>query len=169
MKTPALSHAATALLVVMLLGVGYAFWFITTENAAAHADALSSEINAKAAQHAHADTTRDTVSQVEADEATIETHFVPEEEIVSFLEELEALGGTLGSKVIVLSVTDPDGQGRITLALSISGSFDAVMRTVGVVEHGTRVSAVRSLTLDAGSDGMWTAAATVTVLAPPSP
>lgn len=90
-------------------------------------------------------------------------------DIVPFLESLERQGTAQGAKVEVLSVTGGDGAPRLTLSLKIAGTYDAVMRTVGRIEHRPEDIVLTSLTLDAdtteagAASGKWTAAAVLSV------
>jgi hypothetical protein len=161
-----LSHLILAVALLLIAGGAYAFWFFETRHAAETASGYASEILLKTREHERAGSSKALLPEIEAEEARSASRFVPAEEIVPFLEEIEELGSSLGATVSVVSVGDPGEDKRIRLALSIQGSFDAVMRTVGVMEQGRRASAVPSLTLDTNDDGTWTAAVTLIVLSP---
>ena len=96
----------------------------------------------------------------------MQSYLVRQEEIVPFLDQLERTGASLGSVVTVASVSEEQGteRDRILLSLSIAGSFDSVVRTLGAIEYGPYDSAVSSMTLDTVADteaqGRWTATAT---------
>ncbi len=169
MKTPAVSHLVLSLIVALALVAGYAYWFMQVRLLEGKAEALTLDIAVKTEEYSRASGTKDTLAGIVAEEAEVRAHFVPTESIVAFLEGVEALGNQFGTTVTVVSVTDPAPDGRITLSLSISGSFSAVMRTLGLIEYSQYASATRSLTLDTGGDGVWTAAASVVVLAPITP
>ena len=56
--------------------------------------------------------------------------------MVGFINGLEAQGQALGTTVSVLSVSAGTGkQPTFMLSLTIEGTFDTVMRTVGVIEY----------------------------------
>lgn len=166
MKNHALVHALLALLAFALLLGAYVYWLSLTRATERSVQELIAEVDTRTKVHEGAGSARDQLAKLEADEAMIQGHFVPTDDIVPFLESLESSGDAFGASVTVLSVGEADAGGKITLALAISGSFDGVMRTVGIIEHGAHASAVRSLTLDTGGDGVWNAAATVTILSP---
>ncbi len=85
-------------------------------------------------------------------------------DIVPFLERLEKQGRAQGVVVEVLSVNPESGtQNRISLSLTMRGSFDAVVRSIGIIEYGPYDSIVKTVALDSGSDtesktATWTAA-----------
>lgn len=86
-------------------------------------------------------------------------------DIVPLLERLEKQGRTEGAVVEVLSVSPEQAgtQGRIAISLTVRGTFDAVMRTVGSIEYGPYDIIVKTAALDnpAGTEektGAWTAA-----------
>jgi hypothetical protein len=161
-----LSHLMLAGALLLITGAGYAFLLLDTKRIEQEAVALATEIETKTRQHERAGSNRAALSEVEAEEALIMSHFVPQEDIVSYLETLEETGAAFGARVSVLSVGDPASDGKIALSVSINGSFDAVMRTVGVIEHGQKASVVHSLTLDGNGEGAWSAALTFTTLSP---
>ncbi len=169
MKTPALTHLIVAALVFLVLVGAYVYAFFETQRLERDVLTLSADIAAKTNEHQEAGSVRTALAEVEAQEAKLESHLVPASDIVPFLESVEALGSEFGARVSVLSVSDPAEDGKIALSLSVEGSFDAVMRTVGVLENSTRASVIRSLTLDAADDGMWSAAVSAFSLAPLSP
>lgn len=162
MNRPALINAGIALLVALAAIGGY-FILLSQVNAREQeARDLSSQIQQKSSARAASLASREAAGGLAAAEAFVDARFVPEDDIVSFLEELEATGRRLGASIDIASVSDPQG-GRITVALAIEGSFEAVMRTVGAIEHGSKASAAHSLTLDAIGEGRWRAAYTMEV------
>jgi hypothetical protein len=87
---------------------------------------------------------------------------------VPFLEQLTATGKYLGSNVNVVSVSaSPSGAyEKLNLAVTITGSFNSVLRTIGAIEYGPYDTSISSLSFDApvtGSVGssspQWTATA----------
>ena len=164
MKNVSLIHTLSALVVALALIGGYLWVFAGIQKMEEQALALSSEIAVKTSEQERASDTRAALEALVQDESNVRAHFVPTESIVPFLESLETLGSELGADVTVVSVSDPDDTGTITLSLSISGSFEAVMRVAGRIEYGPVASATKTLTLDAGDDGVWNAAATLAIL-----
>lgn len=103
-------------------------------------------------------------------EETLRTYRTRSSDIVPFLERLEKQGGAEGAVVEVLSVSPEQAgtQGRIAISLTVRGTFDAVVRTVGSIEYGPYDIIVKTTALDnpAGTDektSAWTAAITLSL------
>lgn len=165
MKKTALIHAAVALILVLLSIGAYLWWFSHARTLASQARSLASQIEAKQADHSGGAAVRDLRAQVEAREAFVEGAFVREDDIVSFLEELESVGAGQGVDVGVVSVSDAQG-GRIEIALALRGAFAPLMRTIGLIEHGPYAGATKTLTVEAQEGGVWSAAYTLIVATP---
>ncbi len=150
-------HLGIAALVLVLAAGGYALGFHMVSEAKAEATTLAGEIAAKEAAQARGAGARARLLEVASDETFLASHFVATADIVSFLEDLEGAGDAFGAVVSVASVSGDEANqgGRITLSLSIRGSFDAVMRTLGVLEHGRYVLSSRDLVWSGGAEGEW--------------
>ncbi len=165
MKRRALTHLLIAAVLALAAAGGYVAWFLMLRGAVKNADALSAEISRIEREDAAIANANDIAATLEADEAALASYFVREDDIVSFLEELEHTGDDLGSAVEVVSVA-PGGSGeeeRVTLAIRISGSFAAVMRTIGAFEYGAHDLRISTLSLESSGneeDPSWSAAAT---------
>jgi hypothetical protein len=165
MRRSAFIHLIVAGALALSAAGAYAAWFLTLRGTVANADALSAEIARIEREDAAIASAKDIAATLEADEAALEAYFVSEDGIVPFLEELERTGDELGSAVEVVSVAPGSGTdaGRVTLAMRISGSFAAVMRTIGAFEYGPHDLRIGLLSLDerGGDDGSsWSASAT---------
>jgi len=175
MKKP-LIHLVIALLVLAVAGTVYVFWY-------ERVTALEREVAELATQAEQADraaadiaSARSALSKLVADEAFFGSYFVSTSTVVSYLENLETTGDELGSLVEVVSVT-PAGSARLSISFRATGSFAAVMRTLGAIEFGPYDASMMNLTLDtnASTEGEWTATGVVSVgmnpaavVAPPS-
>ena len=176
MKTRTLIQLAVAVLLLMGAVGAYLAWYSTVERLSESATALSTQIQEKGQDSARIQGARDALESLVADEEAMRAYLVQQADIVSFLTAIEDTGTGLGSSVEVVSVSaEPNGEAsRILLALRITGSFDAVLRTVGAIEYGPYDSSVESVTLDTvpgETAGMWTAAASFSIgtQAPPKP
>lgn len=165
MKQTALVYMVFALAVALASVLAYAWWFSQARSLAAEASSLAAQIAAKNEMHSGGAAVRDLREAVEAQEAFVAGAFVPEDDIVSFLETLESTGAREGVSVGVVSVSDAVA-GRIEIALTLRGAFAPLMRTLGALEHGTYASATKNLTLDTQEDGVWTANYTLIVATP---
>lgn len=153
-----------AISAAILIGAGalYGVGYYTLNNLTKKAASLESDIQTKTALLNRATRARTQLTSLESEEATINQYSVGKEQVVSFLEAVEGGGRALGSHVDVLSVNDQvvDGHSRISLSLSITGSFDAVMRTLGAIEYSPYDGVIESVNLDStptATGKSWTA------------
>lgn len=161
-------------LLAAVLGA-YGLWYASVGKLSVEAAALAESIRTKSQESARVAAARVALASLSADEAAMRAYLVREQDIVSFLGTLEETGASLGSNVEVVSVgaDTKDERGRLVLSLKITGSFDAVQRTLGAFEYGPYDSAIQSVTFDtvrteAGNAG-WTAVATFTLGTQPAP
>lgn len=160
MKQAPLVQVVIGSLTALLLVGGSVYALHIVKQLSSESAALRSEIAAKDAERARSTSVRSGETELVATESYVASHFLKTEDIVSFLEELESTGTTFGAEVNVASLSGDDSasSGRISLSLSITGSFDAVMRTLGAIEHGSYANMVKDITMDTGGgDGTWSA------------
>jgi hypothetical protein len=157
------------LLLVCAIGA-YAYGYVEISKASAKAGTLAAEVLAKGQDSERNAAAKDALDALSSDEAGMRSYFVKQEDIVPFLGMLEQKGTSLGSSLEVVSVSAEPAKprGRILLSVKVTGSFDAVMRTLGAIEYGPYDSRVSNVTFDvAGGEGSttpaWTAAATIAV------
>lgn len=168
-------HFIIAIVLTLMCVGAYVAWFFMFENARDRAEQLLAEVARIEREDAAIASTKGIAASLDADEALLQTYFVSQDDIVSFLEILEQAGEELGSIVDVASVSPGSGvdAGRVILALQVEGSFEAVMRTLGAFEYGPHDMRVRSLALDGGGEDegvVWSAATTFSVgLLPETP
>jgi Tfp pilus assembly protein PilO len=162
MKRPELVHLALALLLLLALAGGYALWFRQEEAMREENVAVAGRIAQRSAEAALVEDAQDALDALAADEDAMRARLVRPDEIVAFLDAIEASGASTGASVEVVSVTEApeDGREQLALALEISGSFDAVLRAIGVIEHGPYDGRVVSATLNGEEGGTWTSAST---------
>lgn len=129
--------------------IGYGIAYHALGTLSASVTALTKEVAAKKESAAAATLAADELARLSVEEEQINGYFVVQDNIVSFLETLQAKGVVLGSVIKVVSVSaNPGTRPHLDLALSITGSFDAVMRTVGSIEYSPHDITVTSLVLD---------------------
>ncbi len=165
MKRASLIQLVVALIVFVVALSVYGFWYSLVGKASVEAAALSKEIYTKSQDSARVAAAKVALESLAEDEAAMRAYLVREQDIVPFLSTLEDTGVSLGSNVEVVSVSaDSKGErNQIQLSLKITGSFDAVLRTLGAIEYGPYDSAIQSVTFDtvpAEGTATWTAAAT---------
>lgn len=155
---------AVAVLCLLAIG-GYALWYGIVANKSAEAAELRSRLGAHGEAGNRAAFARSALAELGPKEEETYRHLVAADDIVPFLEGLETTGDRLGSSVEVISVTNSQTGDALALSLRITGSFDAVMRTLGAVEYQTYDTVLTSLTLDTLPEegSAWSAAASFTV------
>lgn len=156
---PLLISAAIVIGAGALYGLGYYSLTELEERSVS----LEGDIQTKTTLLNRATRARNELSSLENQEAALNQYSVARSAVVPFLENIEASGKDLGAVVDVLSVSDQvvEGHTRISLSLSITGSFDGVMRTLGSIEYSPYDGVVESVTIDStpGTSGRtWNAA-----------
>lgn len=163
---------AIALVLLVAAGGMYAFAYLRLESDTVKAAKLEQQVESKSAALEQLARTHSALSGLPAQETTIEQYFVGKQEIVPFLESLQSTGRPLGATVDVLSVGDatPGSHPRLSLSLTITGSFDAVMRTLGAIENGPYDGELTNVTVDSSTSNdtkvpgrLWTASAILSV------
>ncbi len=170
MNTRTLIPLITALLTLLIAGGLYGGGYYLLNRQEAKAEELGTEIGKKNLELAKAARAHAALASLSADEETLDQYSIRKADVVPFLESIQGVGRPLGSKVDVLSVGDvQDGKhARIALSISITGSFDAVVRTLGAIEYGPYDGVITNLSLDTATNDpkgtpQWTAAAVYSV------
>jgi len=132
-----LAQLVAAIAVCTAVLIGYGFWYATVSAKSAAVAILQNQIDTRTETVKRMVSTRAALAEISGDEAVVQSYFVPETGVVAFIDGLESRGRALGATVTVLSVSTvkSSAQPALELALSIAGTFDAVMRTVGAIEY----------------------------------
>ncbi len=152
------------LIAVFLLGtiilVGYGFWYAAIANKSSAVVDLQNQIASKKEIMNRAASARAALAKIAGAKDAMQSFFIPETGVVAFIDGLEAQGKSLGTVVSVLSVsTGSTGtQPTFILSLTIRGSFNAVMRTVGVIEYAPYDLSVSEFSLTQDDKKNWRAA-----------
>lgn len=129
-------HLAFAVALLALAFIGYGLWYAKVAAESAVAAILTTEIEIKTEAATRAGAVLAALAKLQVNEAAIEGYLISEDNIVAFLEGLERAGASLGAHTRVVSVGVSQGEsGVLAAALSVEGSFDAVMRTIGIIEY----------------------------------
>ena len=137
-------------------------------SAGAEVTRINKEVEAKNAAAAHLVSVRDRLEELAGVERAVNACFVPDTAVVAFIDELEARGRAVGAAVQINSVSgssaDKTGHGALKITLSITGPFDAVVRTLGSIEYAPYDLVLTNLSLLSDpSKGGWTANASFSV------
>lgn len=155
----ALLQLLLALLALAVAALAYFFLYEAVSAKSAEAAQLQTQINEKTQARARVTAAQAALSEIAADETAVRAYFVPEAAVVPFIDDLESRGRVLHTTVAVTSVAAKQVEHRpsLVLSLTINGSFDAVMRTVGAIEYAPYDISVSSLTLTLADGGNWQA------------
>lgn len=158
MKSP-LSSLISSCVVCIVAVVSYSVWYAVISEKSTRATELQNQIDAKTETVNRIAATRATLAGVGSDETVVQGYFVPETGVVAFIASLEAHGRILGAVVSVLSVEKSGTVARPTLALTLTmnGTFDAVMRTVGTIEYAPYDITISSLEVVQNGKNNWQA------------
>jgi hypothetical protein len=147
---------------------GYVFWYTTLSNLSSSVADISAEVDAKNKSAAQTLVAADQLSKLSLEESAVHGYFVVPEDIVPFLEGLQADGASLGAKVNVTSVSSAaTPKPHLDLVLKTTGPFDAVFRTAGAIENSPHDIVVSSFTIGAtdptASSTSWSSTMTLQV------
>ena len=159
MKSP-LTHLLLASVACALVLTGYGFWYAAIANKSAAVAALQENIEAKSETMKRLSAARMALAEIVDDEAAVQRYFVSETEAVAFIDSLESRGRFQGATVHVLSVSTARQSVPPALALSLSvlGTFDAVMRTVGAIEYAPYALSITKFSVGrSGTESGWLA------------
>jgi hypothetical protein len=132
--------------------IGYALWYRVVAGAGDRDAQIAAAIQSGSDASARAAAASRTLDQLGPSAAALNARFVGTNDIVPFLEKLQEAGAGVGAEVKVGSVAENDSpRPHLELAMTVTGSFDAVMRTLGLIENGPYDITTTNASLVAGS------------------
>lgn len=158
---PPLYHALFAVTLCVVAATGYWVWYGTIEEKSTQVAALESQLVANARTESRIAAAKASLAQIAGYESTIQNYFVPEANVPVFNDMLEGIGKAQKAEVKVLSVAKSGP--HLTLSLSITGTFDAVMRTIGVIEYAPYALVISGLSLQGDDKKVWSANVSILV------
>ena len=169
MRSPAF-HFVLALIISLAVIVGYATWYANVSKKSSDVANLQNQIAVASDDMSRISSARDALSDIADDEDAIQNYFVSDVNVVSFINELEMLGFAESATVGVISVSKSGTRTfpTLLLTLSIDGTFDAVMRTVGAIEYAPYAISVSTLGVVRGEGNIWHANLNIIVDSVPS-
>ncbi len=162
---PPLSHLVFASLACVITVVGYGFWYASVGTKSTTVANLENQITSKTETVSRISSVRASLAEIAGDEASVQSYFLPETGVVAFINNLEDQGKKQGTAVSVLSVSTNTASGQSTLSftLSVRGTFDAIMRTVGIIEYAPYDLSISALSITQDGKSGWHADLTMTV------
>jgi len=132
-----LAHLILACAACAAALIGYGFWYAAIVSKSAAVADVQNQIEVRTETVKRMASTRAALAEIAGDEAVVQSYFVPETEVVAFIDGLEARARALGAAVTVRSVSTvkSSAQPVLEFSLTITGAFDAVLRTAGAIEH----------------------------------
>ena len=164
MKSPSIHFALTLVVAIVASGMYYG-WYATVSRKSEDSARLEQQIGTASANSNRVAAARSALAEISGDENMMRSYFVSDADVVSFISDLESLGSVSNAVVRVLSVSTAGTTARPTLriALTITGTFNAVMRTIGAVEYVPYAISVSALAIGQDAANMWHADLNVTV------
>lgn len=169
MNNKVLIRLIASLLLLVAVATAYGFWYSIVTTESTNAGDLATKITQQSDATSKIAAAKSELVQLNNQEAAVDQYFVETNDLVPFLEQLQSIGKFLGTKVQVASVsaTPGDPYGTLTLSVSVTGTFDAVLRTIGSIEYQPFNITISSLSFTmptapggtASSSPQWTAAA----------
>ncbi len=150
-------HAFITFTLCVVTLIGYGFWYAVVASKSAVVASVQNQIDTKTESAARVASARTALAEIVGDESAVRSYFVPETEIVSFIDDLVARGRTLSAIVKILSVSADNSHNQSTLSfsLTIKGTFDAVMRTVGMIEYAPYNLSIAKLSVGKEGKDIW--------------
>jgi len=154
-----LSHMLIWVCICATTFVGYGFWHSIIANKSIAVENMQNQIDTKIEMVDRIASARTTLADVSGSEIAIQSYFIAETEIVSFIDTLEAYARAQNATMKVLSVSTSKAGTQPTLAflLTINGTFDAIMRTVGTIEYAPYNLSIAKLSFGKGEKSSWNA------------
>ena len=139
--------------------VGQGFWYSIITKKSAEVAYLQNQIDMKTETANRVALARTVLAEIVGNESAVQSYFVPETGIVSFINDLEsrAREQKTAMKVLSVSIGASTKQPTLIFTLTVSGTFDAVLRTVGAVEYAPYNISISKLSLMNEEKNMWRA------------
>ena len=102
-------QAIIALALFSFLFIAYGVWYSQVAKESATAAGLSQQIETKKQTAERASAIQSALEKLRSDENAVESYFISEGNVVTFLSELEAVGTDTHSQVKVVSIDLPSG------------------------------------------------------------
>ena len=153
-----------ALVLLVIAGVAYSFWYQAVVAASANAASLASSIASANQVSQAARAARSAQNGLGGSEDAVNHYFLAESDVVPFLEALQAAGTAAGAQVVVSSVGAAAGKtNTLAVSLHITGSFNAVARAAGAIEYAPYALTEQSLVFGNEGKGVWHADQSISV------
>jgi hypothetical protein len=158
MKSPYL-HLIIWLAICGATFVGYGFWYTAVANKSSAVANLQNQIDTQTQTSARVAAARTALADISGDESLVQNYFVAETGVVPFIDTLQSLAQAQTATLKVLSVSTDGSAAQsnlvLLLTISIDGTFDSVMRSVGAVEYAPYDITVSQLSVTKDDKNAW--------------
>lgn len=167
---PSLTHFLIALLIGGVVISVYGVCYAAISNKSREVAVLQDQITTATETTNRVTRARAILATIVGDEAKVQSYFVPETAVVTLINTLETLGSTQGASVSILSVSTGGSltQPTLLLALSIKGTFEAVMRTLGSIEYAPYAISISNVSIQQDGTNSWNADLKMSVMSLPT-
>lgn len=164
MKSP-FTHFIFALLLGVVVSISYGFLYFTISQKSNEVANLQNQIMVESENVSRIASARSALAEIAGDEANVQSYFVSEANVVPFINDLEARGLREKATAAVLSVSKggSSSESSLLLAVSLKGTFDAIMRTIGVIEYAPYDVSISTLSIEQDAKNSWHADLTLSV------
>ena len=154
-----LAHIIIWISVCVVTLIGYGFWYSVIVGKSASVADLQKQIDSKIEIAGRVAAARTALAEIVNDESAVQSYFVPETEVVPFIDDLEARARaqTAEMKVLSVSVGNDAKQSTLILSVRIRGTFDSIMRTVGAIEYSPYDLSLSKLSIGKETKNVWNA------------
>ncbi len=137
MKTKGKNIVYLIVSTIFLLGAfslfGYLFYNVRAESQSV--SELSAQIEQLSNEESTSSTLKHSVAVTEGDSSKLNSYFVSSDNVVSFINSMEALGVNVGSDVSTTSIDPGKDSSTLTFNIVAKGSFSSVSRFVTLLEN----------------------------------
>ena len=158
MKSPALQVFFIVGIAILAAGGFHSLYKTISERSLAVVQ-LQNKITVESENAKRIAAARTALVEIATEEERVQHYFVPETEIVSFTKTLESRGEALTAVVTARSVSVDQSLPRHVLVfeLSVEGTFEAVMRTLGSMEYSPYALSVENFSIQQENGANWRA------------
>ncbi len=159
--TPLILLTAGALL-LSAVGSAYVWSFLEVRSIVENVATISAKAELWASSNENAQVVRRSVREIQAQREVLDTYFIKEDEIVSFLDDIEEIGDHARLPIEVIAVEsgipiDKDGLIRpLSISLRVSGELEDIFYALAMLEAMPRAVSVDGVGLtQEREEGTW--------------
>lgn len=156
MNSPMTTFLVRAVIAIVGLA-GYWYWYQEVVTRSADVITLEQQVALREESASRAAAVQAVLADIENEEAVVRSYFVSEDRVAAFVDDLEARGREQGAGVLITSVAVAPAteHAALAIALSVTGSFEQVSRTVGSIEYAPYDLVVTAAAYSRDPKGLW--------------